>query len=228
MNKSIIVGTVLAAAAVTLAAGQAVALKRTVKVGETANYGMKIDLDLQGTAVNVSFDVSHKISKVNDDGSYVIHEEVKNEKVLVGGSEMPSEGGVQTSMTTYSATGQVLKVESAGMGGEHRLSNLTAIIWPTKSVDVGSKWTAKTSANKDSGALENDYSFEVVARETVMGYDTFKIASVVKEIGGNGVCSSNSWVDVKTGLLVKTTGQMKSVEIQGMEMDATFTLEMKK
>jgi hypothetical protein len=227
-NRTVIVGVALLAAASALAAGQAVALKRVVKVGETANYGMKIDLNFQGTAVNVTFDVSHKISKVNEDGSYVIHEEVKNEKVLVGGSEMPNEGGTETSMTTYSATGQVIKVESQGMGGEHRLSNLTAIIWPTKGVEVGSKWTAKTGANKDSGALENDYSFEVAARETLLGYDTFKIVSVVKEVGGNAVCNANSWVDIKTGLLVKATGHMKSVEIQGMEMDADFVLEMKK
>jgi hypothetical protein len=226
-SKALIVGIALAAAALAVAAGQAVPLKRVVKVGDAASYGMKIDLNFQGTDVKVTFDVSHKISEVKADGSYVLTEDVKNQVVLVAGSEMPGATD-ETSKTTFGANGQILKVESQGMGGEHRLANLTAIIWPEKSVDVGSKWTAKTPANKDSGALENDYSFEVSGREKLMGFDTFKILSTIKEVGGNATCNATTWVDVKSGLTIKATGEMKNVEIQGMPMDATFTLEMKK
>lgn len=227
-SKALTVGVSSLAVASVLAAGQAVALKRVVKVGDSAIYTMKLDLDLQSTEVQVSFDAAQRITQVNPDGSYVMTENVGNAKVVIGGNEIPDGEETDVSTTTFSATGQVLKVDSQGMGSEHRLANLTAIIWPTKPVDVGSKWVAKTGAVKDSGTLENDYSFEVLARETLHGFVTFKISAIVKEVGGSGVLHATHWVDVKTGLTVKSTGEMKNVELQGMPMDAKYVLELAK
>ncbi len=228
MNRTVIVGVALVAAALATAAGQAVALKRVAKIGEKATYGMKIDLLVQGMEVKVSFDTTHKVAKVNLDGTFVIEEEVKNQVVSVGGADQPP-GPDQTSSTTYGANGQVNKIESqGGMDGEHRMANLTVLIWPEKPVEVGSKWTAKTPAIKESGTFENEYAFEVLARETLLGYDTFKISSVIKETGGAATCNSTTWVDVKTGLTVKSTGEMKNIQLMGMDMDAKFVLEMKK
>lgn len=227
-NRTVIVGAALVAAALATAAGQTVALKRVAKLGEKATYGMKIDLLVQGMEVKVSFDTTQQVAKVNPDGSFVIDEEVKNQVVSVGGAEQPPEPD-QKSSTTYAANGQVNKIESTGgMDGEHRMANLTVLIWPEKPVEVGSKWTAKTPAIKEAGTLENEYAFEVLARESLLGYDTFKIASAIKETGGAATCNSTTWIDAKTGLTIKSIGEMKNIQIMGMDMDAKYVLEMKK
>lgn len=227
-NRTVIVGAALVAAAFAVAAGQQVTLKRVPKVGDTANYSMKIDLVVQGTQVNVSYDAVQKVTVVNPDGSFVISEQNKNQVVLVAGSEMPG-GAEETSTMTYAVSGRITKIESASsMGDEQRLANLTVLVWPDKPVDVGSKWTSKTPADKDKGTFDTEYAFEVLAREKLLGYDTFKISSVIKESGGDATCNSTTWVDVKTGQTIKATGEMKNVPIQGMPMDAKFVLEMKK
>jgi hypothetical protein len=130
---------------------------------------------------------------------------------------------------TYAANGTILKIESPNaMGDEQRLANLTVLVWPDKQVDVGSKWTSKSAADKDSGLFETEYAFEVIAREKLLGYDTLKISSVIKENGGDATCISTTWVDVKTGLTIKSSGEMKNVPIHGTPMDAKYVLEMKK
>lgn len=216
---------VLTLAAVVLAS-QAAALKRVPKVGETTNYKMKIDLAVQGMEVNVSFDVNQTISKVGDDGTYVITEKSSNQKVLVGGSEMPGEGD-STSRTTYAPNGTVTKVESdSPMGNDTAIANLTAVIWPDKPVTVGSKWSSTIKGDAAQGTADTEYTFEILAKETVLGVETFKVSSVAKS--GGATCTATSWLEISNGRTIKAIGEMKGVPIMGTPMDAKFHLEMSK
>ncbi len=219
----------LATAALASSAGQAIALKRVPKVGEKATYTMKIDLVFQGMDINVTFDSVHTVKEVKSDGSYVTTEESKNQVVLVGGQEMPG-GGDEVATMTYAADGTLLKMESAAMmGDEYRLSGLSIMVWPTKPVDVGSKWESSTKADKEKGTFDTTYSFEVLAKEKLMDRECFKIKHSAKESnGGTASSEGTTWVEIKTGLAVKSVGEMKQVPIQGMPMDAKFSLEMKK
>lgn len=231
MHKRVFLVTIasLSAFALAASAGQSVPLKRVATAGEKAAYTMKIDLVFQGMDVNVTFDTVHTVTKVNSDGSYIVTEETKNQLVLVGGQEMPG-GGDEVATMTYAADGSILQMESdAMMGDEYRLANLSLMIWPTKPVEVGSKWETTTKADKDKGTFDTTYAFEVLGREKLLDKDCFKIKHSAKEAGGGGASSSGTtWIEIKTGLAVKSEGEMKQVPIQGMPMDAKYLLQMKK
>ena len=230
-HKAFVFSAAVAALAVVAFAGtQAVALKRIVKAGDTAAYGMKLKLDFQGTPVDVSFDTVSTVTKVNDDGSYVATEENKNMVVIVSGQEMPGAGEDEKTTTTYAKDGSVIKIEaSVSTGDEHRLANLSTTLWPTKPVDVKSKWEGSIKGDSAKGTFDVVHSYEVLAREQLLGYDTFKVAFNAKESGaGTASAAGTIWLDVKTGLPIKVEGEMKSVPIQGVPVDATFALTLKK
>jgi hypothetical protein len=218
--------SLLAVAAMAVSAGDAVTLKRNPKVGEKASYKMSIDIEVQGMAINVAFDMTNTVSKINSDGSYVVSEVDSNQVVTMNGQQMDQGGEEQKSDTTYSADGSVLAIKSDEMmGGEYAIANLTSVIWPTKPVDVGSKWDGKVMASEKNGVPEITTSYEVVAREKLAGKDCLKINFTAK--GGEMSNSGTVWVEVGSGLTVKSMGQMKSVTIQGMPMDPKYVLEMK-
>lgn len=218
--------SVLALAALAASAGQAVKLQRVPKVGEKAAYKMKIDIAVQGMNINVAFDVVNTVTKVNEDGSYVLSEVNSNQLVTMDGQILEEGGEAITSEYTYAKEGHVTKIVSQeAMGGEQHVANLTTIIWPTTSVDTGSKWSGKVAANKDEGVPEITINYEIVGREKVAGKDTFKIKFSAK--GGESTNDGTHWVEIGTGVTVKSIGQMKAVPIQGMAMDPSYLLEMK-
>ncbi|MEX2244364.1 MAG: hypothetical protein WD716_11030 [Fimbriimonadaceae bacterium] len=229
-HKAILISAVAVLAAVAIAGTQAVALKRVVKAGDKATYAMKLNLDFQGTAVDVTFDSISTITKVNDDGSHVAVEENKNMVVMVGGQEMAGAGEDETITTTYAKDGSIIKIEaSVSTGDEYRLANLSATLWPTKPVDVKSKWEGTSKGDSAKGTFDVAHSYEVLAREKLMGYETFKVAYSTKETGGGTASSTGTiWLDLKSGLPIKVEGEMKSVPIQGVPVDATFVLTLKK
>jgi hypothetical protein len=216
--------SVLALAALATSAGQAVKLQRVPKVGEKATYKMKIDIAVQGMNINVAFDVVNTVTKVNEDGSYVLSEVNSNQLVTMDGQILEEGGEAITSEYTYAKEGHVTKIVSEEtMGGEQLLANLTTIMWPPSAVDTGSKWDAKVKAGDDSPMININY--EIVGREKVAGKDTFKIKFSAK--GGESTNEGFHWVEIGTGITVKSLGQMKAVPIQGMAMDPQYLLEMK-
>lgn len=218
--------SVLAVAAMAASAGQAVTLKRVPKVGEKATFKMKIDVNVQGMAINVSFDVIDTISKVNEDGSYVMTEVNTNQLVTMDGQILEEGGEDEVATYTYNPDGSISKiVADQMMGGEHYIANLTTIMWPKEKVDTGSKWTAKIPANKEGETPEITLNYEILGREKVAGKDTFKIKMTAK--GGDASNDATAWVEIGTGLTIKAQGQMKSVPIQGMMMDPVYSLEIK-
>ncbi len=103
------------------------------------------------------------------------------------------------------------------------VANLMLIIWPTKAVDVGSKWQADTK----SGASIY-HSYEILARETVLGHDTFKISLESGGLSsGDPSGKATMWVDIENGLTVKANGEMKNIPTAGMMMDRiTYTVTL--
>ena len=228
-HKAIVITTAVAALAVVALAGtQAVALKRVVKAGDKATYAMKINLDYMGTPVDVTFNTVHTVTKVNDDGSYVASEEQKDTVVMVDGQEIAGED--EASTITYAKDGSIIKIEAnVSTGDGYRLANLSTTLWPTAPVDVKSKWERSIKGDSAKGTFDVVHSYEVLARERLLGFETFKIAYNAKETGsGTASTAGTIWLDVKTGLPVKIEGEMKSVPIQGIPMDATFVLTLKK
>jgi hypothetical protein len=218
--------SLLAMTAIAASAGQQVTLKRIPKVGEKVAYKMKVALAFQGMNIDVSFDVANEVTKVNPDGSYLLVETNTNHLVTMDGQILEEGGEEEKATYTYAPDGSITKIESDNlMGGEQQMANLTAVIWPKEAVGTGSKWKSKIAANKDADMPEITIDYEIVAREKVAGKDCLKIKFDAK--GGKSSNVGHTWVEVGTGLTVKSEGQMKAVPIQGMEMDPQYLLELK-
>ena len=219
LRKAVLIA---AAAVVSLACAvpEPVKLSRKVKVGETNEFKTSMVLRTAGIEINVNMGDTEKVLEVREDGSYVIEQTRHDQNITVSGQAQPSPPDA-TGKLSYSKTGEIVKVESDEATDDSlRLANLMLIVWPTKSVDVGSKWEADTK----SGASIH-HSYEILARETVLGHDTFKIAL---EAGGSSTLDPSGkatmWVDVKNGQSVKMNGEMKNIPAAGMVMDTiTFT-----
>ena len=178
-----------------------------MKAGESNEYKGSIVLRTAGTEISISYKSTEKVLELKSDGSYIVASTASDQRVTVAGQAQPS-GPEETTKFTYSKTGEVVAVESA-RNDPNSLGtrNLLAMIWPTRPVDVGSKWEAET---KSGSAIH--HSFEVLARESVLGHDTFKIAIVAKETSKDGATASGTtWVDVKNGMTAKTHGEMLNV-----------------
>jgi len=218
---------ILIATAVALSFGFAtvepVKLSRKVKVGETYESKVTLVLYTSGLEINVDIKAREKVLTVKGDGSYVIEETQYDQNITVSGQAQPSPPD-QSGEMTYSKTGEIVKVEfEQATDDTLGVANLMLIIWPTKPADVGSKWEADTK----SGATIH-HSYEILARETVLGRDTFKISL---EAGGSSSGDPSGkatvWVDIENGQTVKANGEMKNVPTAGRVMDRiTYTLTL--
>ena len=227
-NRIVVFACLAAIAAIASASAlDAVNLKRNAKVGDVNSWKLSVDMDMQGTEVNFSADITEEVLKVNEDGSFTVSERTENQVVMVGGSEQagPESPGVET---TYAASGKILKIESEQMDSDaYRFSSLMIIMWPTKAVDVGSEWKVETEADSEKGTFDMTYEYEIVERGDLLGHDCFKIDFKTEETSGGDASSEGTvWIDVKTGLMVKVDGDMYGAPMMGMAMDAHFLVEL--
>jgi hypothetical protein len=196
--------------------------------GHVTQFTTTMEMAILETKMRIRFDSLETIQRVESDGVYVVKEEQKEMVMSFDGNEQKSPGS--TSTTTYGPNGQVIAMllSEADLGFNMRAANLYTIVWPEKPVAVGSKWTEQTKGDKDKGILGVDYGFEVVASENKLGVETFKITGTAKEIGGNGSCTSTSWVDAKSGRVVRIECEIKNMAMEEISFDVSVVREIKK
>ena len=220
--------TALAAVALATATiNDSVTLKRVVKVGDVHTWKLNVDMDFQGTEVNITADITEEVLKVNEDGSFTVTEMQENQVIIMAGAEQagPEAPAVKS---TVAASGQILKIESTQMDPDaYRFASLMIVMWPTKDVDVGSEWKVETKADSEKGTFDMTYEYEIVERGDLLGHDCFKIDFKTEETSGGSASSEGTiWIDVKTGLTVKVDGDMYSAPMMGMAIDAHFLVEL--
>lgn len=230
-RKRILILTATLAAATLATAGiyGSVTLKRVAKVGDTASYKLVVEMEIEGMGeLEVNADITDEVVKVEEDGTITVKSFTANQVVLMGGSPIQESGEVEVSTTTFAASGLIMKIETSQMyAGTYRFGSLINIMWPTKPVEVGSKWEAETKADAEKGTYDMTYNYKIVERGDLLGHDCFKIDFKTEETSGGGASSEGTmWVDVKTGMTVKVDGDMFGAPLQDMEIDAHFVVEL--
>ena len=187
----------------------------------------------------ITADISEEVLKVNGDGSFTVFASTENQVVILGGPAVPA--GVAPGIeSTYAASGQILKIESAQMDADaYRFASLMNIMWPRRQVhadwvwtidsglSVSSSWTVKTDADSDKGTFDMTFSYRILGRETSHGFDCFKIKFENRETSGGGASSEGTvWIDVKTGLTVKVDGDVYGAPMMGRAIDGHFLMEL--
>lgn len=221
---------VAAMALTALAVQDAVTLKRAPKVGETIKYHIKAELEIpQMGAAEMNATISEKVTKVSENGEYVIESSMAEGKVSFPGGEMdiPEQGATTT---TFNALGAVLSLKDpSGDPNAMRLANLQSITFPTTALKVGDTWSTSTKKD-DKGSVDGKGDYKVEALEKVGEFDTMKISGTFKETGGEAPASSTGtfWVNVKDGTLVKLMGNIKNApypQVGPLDAKVTMTRE---
>ena len=221
-------GLAVLAAIVSASALDSVTLTRNAKVGDEASYTLNVIIEIEGMGeFEMVADITDKVMKVEKDGTVTIASSSTNRVIMSGGSPV-QEPEDEVDTTTFAKSGKIMKIESSQVGADaYRFASLMNFMWPTVPVDVGSKWKVEMKADSKQGTNDMTFSYSIVERGKLNGHDCFKIKFNNKETSGGGASTEGvTWVDVKTGLMVKIDGDMYGIPMQGMIMDGNFVIEL--
>ncbi|MEN3002478.1 MAG: hypothetical protein ABDI19_11640 [Armatimonadota bacterium] len=205
-------------------------LKLQVKEGDTFKYRFTLELTFGEQSAVVTMNMTNKVLKFDGDGNIIMESSSSDGVVKFGEQEMPLPPSPATK-TTYKPDGTPIKVE----GGENpegslRIARLNAYFFPSKPVKIGDKWSAELKSEGSAPALKAD--FELVAKEKIGDTETLKIKFTLKEVGENvageaATITGHTWIDPKTGMLVRLNASVKGLPAAGspMPLDGTMTIE---
>lgn len=211
------VGIAAVAALSVVALAQGINLKRTAKVGDTAKYRLRADVDIAGTTASFTAVLTEKILKVEDNGNFIVESAQSDGKVSFGDQEMAAPAQ-SPSVTVYKPTGEVVEIRGEmADSSAYRVANLGLFRFPDKELKVGEGWTHELAADSKTGTVPVKADYKIVAQEKVGDADTVKINFTVKETeGAEGATSTGHiWIDAKTGAMVKQEAEWKNAPFPG-------------
>jgi hypothetical protein len=226
MNRRLSVLLLGAAVAATAFAMQSMTLKRVATVGEVNEYKLNVVVDFQGTEVNFSARTVERVLSV-EGGKIVTENETKDAKIDLGGQEQPVDDSKVK--TTLGPDGEIVLIEGEMMDeSAYRFANLMAMRWPGAAVEKGTKWTVEQKADSKRSTPATTFGFEIQDLMSMAGRDVVKVGFNIKETEGDTPASSEGvmYIDIKTGLMVKTEGKMENANIGGMVLNAKFSNEL--
>lgn len=202
-------------------------LRVNVKEGETYKYEMTMHTDFGGQPLVFSVTLIDKVVKVDSEGNYTIESTQENGLVIFGYQEMPAPARPPTK-ATFRPNGSLLKMEGENNPATGSFVNIN---YPDKPVKVGDKWEYEYQPSKESPKIKVEY--EVVGVEKVNEIDTLKIKVKGKSLDESQMPMSfdgHTWVDIKTGMMVRTTMAIKGLPVQGAPapIDGTMRMELVK
>ncbi|MEZ5163944.1 MAG: hypothetical protein R2688_09405 [Fimbriimonadaceae bacterium] len=205
-------------------------LKRTIKAGDTHSWKLSATVNMMGADMQFSANAKEVIKEVKADGSYVVSESMSNQVIDMGDGEMPA-GEDTTAEVSRNNRGYITLIQGDDNSSDsYRFSNLAAFIYPENDVEVGHKWEYAVDANKTIGVPPVKFNFEIVGTEKVLDHDCYKIKYSVQETEGSMAASGagHHYVDIKSGLIIRTEGTMNNAPMGGMQMNVKFKQELVK
>jgi hypothetical protein len=230
MKRAIRATLLTACALMSLSAAfsQEYTLKLNVKEGDVFKYKMTMDIDFGGQSVTVTMPITNKVLKVEENGNIVVESAAGEMLIKFGDQEMP-QPAPPASKITYKPNGAIEKMESA-QGALPTNSFNTA--FPDKPIKAGDKWNHTVKGQ--NGAPDTVVSMELVGVEKVGEVEALKIKVNIRTADakeGEGFSGDgHTWVDPKTGMLIKSEMRLKGMPVEGapMPIDGTMKMELVK
>jgi len=190
-------------------------IKAAPKVGDVHKYRQMGKFDVGGTEIDFSSVSTQKILKVEPSGSYTVKEEVSETKM--NGAVLPNNQSPQGNTTTYSAKGEITKIEGDGVDeGVYRFANIALVILPDKTVSPGDSWSFDIKEDKTKGVMAATAKYTLVGEDKVGAINALKVKFGVKEAAAGGGSSDGAvWINKVDGSLVKLTAKLINVPVQG-------------
>ena len=192
-------------------------VSRRPKVGSVAMYSVSANFD-SPQAITFTQNQTQKVTAVQADGTYTLETVSSNVVVDFGGQTMNPPDSTVTS--TQTPTGRVIQIisEQAAGPATYRIAHLQTFEAPLTSVKVGDDiaYTIPADPKLETPAVKAD--FKVAGLEKIKDWDTIRLTFNSAETGSDAVSSMTGtvWVNVSDGLLVKSEGQWKDVQPEGV------------
>lgn len=143
--------------------------------------------------------------------------------LIVPGSRIPLTAPELT--LAVSLRGEPLKSQSEDAAA-FRLRRLTSVPLPVGPVKPGDSWQINYLPD-GSGVPEVRFTCRFLAAEKILGVDAAKIAVTVREaLPGEASAEYTAWVDLATGLPVRSRADLKKALIAGSVVDATWSMAL--
>lgn len=171
--------------ATTAFAQDGVKLKFTAKKDEVVKIRLKGTVDFGGMQISVTMLQKETTVSVGEDGTVTSQTEMIDGKIEMAGNEMEMPASPAFRIVRK-ANGDLKEVQGeASDATTYRGQILNSFFFPDDAVKVGSKWTKKYPANKDTGALAVTGTYEILGEEQILGKDCFKIKAKNIETEGD-------------------------------------------
>lgn len=227
MLKSPIMLTLIAASLAATALIAPTKITRDVKVGDKHKAKLSVDIDFSGQAIQYTADGTQTIKEVKEDGTVVVEETSENSMISMDGAEQPA-GNDSTATNTYNKKGHLLEMQSEMVDeNSYRFSNLFIFLFPDKEVDKGVSWEDTKESSSKQSTPKTSFKYTCDGFEEIKGKNTAKVNFEIKELEGGQPASSKGtmWIDVKTGFIMKSEGNLVNAPAAGMVIDAKFKTE---
>jgi hypothetical protein len=221
----------LATLAALVVAADGTSLKYAPKEGTSRKYKLSAVFDAGGTSANVTGEVTEKISKVDAATGDVTEERLQGALTVdVGGQTIPVDAGPPSTMV-YHADGSLVEIRGEGLNpSTYRLATLSTVRFPKDPVAADGTWKVEIPANEKTGVVKTNAEYKVLGMEKLMGIDTIKISSSVKEAEGDAPASSEGivWINVADGTVVKFDGTWTNAPVAPapMPVSGKYTLTL--
>lgn len=107
-----------------------------------------------------------------------------------------------------------------------RLRRLTSVPLPVGPVKTGDSWQM-TYLPEEGGVPEVRFTCRLLALEKILGLEAAKISVTVREaLPGEASAEYTAWVDLATGLPVRSRADLKKAFVAGSVVDATWSMAL--
>lgn len=196
---------------------QEASLQRRAEANERHTYELKVDVTAETAEMKYKAMLDRRFVEVKPDGQVVIATKHNQAMLLLAGQEVPYVDPPTTFMT-LDGTGRLIELAGEDIDSEdYRFQTLNTLVWPKKSVEVGEKWEADLMDDEKTGTKRAKASYEVLAKEPLLGHNTIKIGFEIREVNGERPASAKgvAWVDRENGLLLKKYADMTNAPLAG-------------
>ncbi len=218
----------LTVSALAIAAVDGLSVKRQVKEGQILKLKIKADLEIQGQAATFTALTDQKCTKLEADGTYTIESTQHDGKAVFGGQDIDIPQTPPVS-SVYNADGSLKQIkgdDTIASPAAYRMSNLSVLVDPGKTLNVGDSWSVDIKGDTKTGAEAAKAEYKVLGEEKVGDLDTIKVKFSVKETSGAMPASSEgtTWISKVDGTEVKSEAKWTDAPMPGAPMPITATV----
>ncbi|HLK57071.1 MAG TPA: zinc-dependent metalloprotease [Chthonomonadaceae bacterium] len=203
-----------------------VSLAYKAKTGQTARYKSQATLSLDAGGMKLNLDIKEvekvTITGVAPSGDITQDSVTESSEMTINGQKAPDENPDKSVTTVvYHPDGTLVSYKSTNDKAETkeqvRLRNTGNILFPTRPIGVGDKWSFTVAADPKLGSEEGKADCEVLASEKINGIDTFKIKMVYKETTFKPALSATNiiWVEKSSGDGIQSDTDIENVQFGG-------------